>query len=385
MQAVHFNRGSTLISAQSNISLMRSSILIADKVWFSPSDQTIFQHKKLFLDNLVNVTFKSKLKIFEMSSREHFSNQLDENLDNTINNIPLILKDLKKIKHPTPNVLKDIKKLEKVVNDIYLQISTERQEKFEELGMVQLEDFIGKSFFENIDHIENEKPPTGDFINHDLYDILKLDFKKRTGIPFIFSLIGEMSNEDIFPKYCALQDEESKDKNSFWLDDLIDITGLECLSTTDLEIIRDTVAEERKVFNEAMDKWICESRKDSLGFDGLLHYQQAVKEAAQKLNDALWSVPMMEAFKDFKARFILRIGEIPLKTLWKYFYQAKCIEVATFERLMKEMKNPSFAGRWPVFALGIKNNLSNKILTHQELMEKEIDNIPNKRKVINLD
>jgi hypothetical protein len=385
MNAVHFNRGGTLISGQSNISLMRSSIIIADKTWFSPSDQTVLQHKKLFLDNPASINFKSKLKIFEISSREYFSKQLDKDLDNTITNIPILLKELKKIKHPTPDTLIDIKNLEKVVSDIYLQIAEERQEKFEELGMVQLEHFIGSSFFENLDNEENAKEVTGDFVNHDLKDIVQLNFKNREGVPFVFSLIGDTNKEDIFPASVPANEVGEKDKNCFWLDDVLDITGLECLSAADLEILRISVTEERKAFNKAMDIWIHESRKDSVGFDGLHYYQHTVKEAAKQLNIAIWNVPMMMAFNEFQARYFLRIGEIPVSNLWKYFHQAKCIEDEIFNSLMNDINEQSFAGRWPVLSLGIKNNQTNKLLMYNDFIEREIDTNPMKRKVINLD
>jgi hypothetical protein len=385
MHVAHFNVIDSKINPITNTNPSRATLIIADMVWLSPSDYGCIGYRTLFFDDQKQIPFNLKLKLVEHQTDRFIQEHPELSEFAVLRELPILLKNLKKIKHPTPQIIREIKQLESAINATYNEMATEKLNAYESLGITQLDPLFFRPYYKILDEVSDGKSFDLNFVNIEHKDILRLQIKEREELPFIFVLVGELAAKEFFPTPTPFDEVTTDANNLFWLDTVFDITGIESFPVPTLELLRESVKEERTLFNQAMDKWIESSTKNSTSINHITYYKENIKPLAEELNKAMWRQQLFDTNKDFRFRNCLRIGAIPVRQLWNFYHDAECINDAELNTLMKEIDYPKYAGSWPVFSAGIYDTVTKKFVTEDDYADMDKDNNNHKRKVISLD
>ena len=387
MFAALVNRLSSNIDISAYANIVRAAATISNQAWVSPFDHFHINHESVLVSSANKLPQKVKLNfiISQLPSWEEEEGQ--EGFTESFMRLPLILKDLKSIKHPKPSIIKEIKLFESKIDEIYLDFAIRRIDNMKIYGMIQLEPIIACGLFNYFDCNEKNNFTHDDFTYHTMKEIMKLELKQKPMLPLMFFLSGELASDDfVFPKYYAVSDKEAINKNKTWFDNGFDITGLISLSASDFLALNDSIEKEGTAFNEAMNKWIEVTQNDSLNFNDVCYYINEVKSKKDLFSEAIANNIILSPYKEHPYRFYMQIGAMPVRDIWHYFYKANCINEQELTELIEESKdNPAFQGRWPVMSFMVYDRDSGKYFHRHELGN--IKAVPNstKRKVINLD
>jgi hypothetical protein len=388
MQSTHLNVPEAQIDMFVQSLLIRAAILIANNVCVSPADRIEIMRKDIFLNNKKSIKLETKLKYIE-----HYAGKFDEENGNnhfveTFTKVLPRLKQLKSVKHAHPTIIKEIKFLESHFDSAYENAVIYGLEEPAKKSMSSLLDLLSHEIFTvyTNDVEDEDKCEVDNLTRKSKLDLMKYDITADEATDSILFPLGEFtSNEKVFPNYFSVNDEEAKDKNNCWFENVIDVTGIHLLSSSDLLAVRKNLAHTASSLNTVMDEWMSQTLKDSQNFDDIDYYKTKVENIVNELNDTMEKDIIMSALKDWKERLFLQIGSMPVKEIWQYYHRISFLSDEELETLMKGIHQPAYAGRWPVFSLSYYNPESGKMYQYGEINELKIDTNPTKRKVISLD